>query len=77
MLSQGISPRGSIAILKMAKARACYDDRDFVTPGDIHKILYSVCNHRMILSTKAKAAGKDAADIVEETLDAVPIPKLS
>jgi MoxR-like ATPase len=77
MLSQGISPRGSIAILKMAKARACYEDRDFVTPEDIHKILYSVCNHRMILSTKAKAAGKDAADIVEETLNAVPIPKLN
>lgn len=77
LLSQGISPRGSLAILKMARAHACYEDRDYVTPEDIHKILYSVCNHRMILSTKAKAAGKDAADIVEETLSAVPVPKLS
>lgn len=77
LLSQGISPRGSLAILKMAKAHACYEDRDYVTPEDIHKILYAVCNHRMILSTKAKAAGMDAADIVEETLNAVPVPKLS
>lgn len=77
LLSQGISPRGSLAILKMARAHACYEDRDYVTPEDIHKILYSVCNHRMILSTKAKAADKDAADIVEEILTAVPVPKLS
>lgn len=77
LLSQGISPRGSIAILKMAKARACFEDRDYVIPGDIHKILYSVCNHRILLSTKAKAAGMDEADIIEKTLDCVPIPKLS
>ncbi len=77
MLTQGISPRGSIAILKMAKARACLEDRDYVIPADVHKVLYSVCNHRIILSTKAKAAGMDAADIVEETLNTVPIPKLS
>lgn len=77
MLTQGISPRGSIAILKMAKARACLEDRNFVTPADIHKVLYSVCNHRIILSTKAKAAGMDAADIIDETLNNVPIPKLS
>ncbi|MBP3421169.1 MAG: MoxR family ATPase [Lachnospiraceae bacterium] len=77
MLTQGISPRGSIAILKMAKARACLEDRDYVIPADVHKVLYSVCNHRIILSTKAKAAGMDAADIIEETLNTVPIPKLS
>lgn len=77
MLSQGLSPRGSIAILKMSKARACFEDRDFVTPGDIHKILYAVCNHRMILSTKAKASGFDAADIIEQILDSVPVPRLS
>lgn len=77
MLTQGISPRGSIAILKMAKAKACMEDRDYVIPADVHKVLYSVCNHRIILSTKAKAAGMDAADIIEETLNTVPIPKLS
>lgn len=77
MLTQGISPRGSLAILKMAKAYACYQDRDFVIPEDVHKVLYSVCNHRIILSTKAKASGKDAADILSDTLDLVPIPKLS
>ena len=77
LLTQGISPRGSLAILKMAKAYACYQDRDYVIPQDIHKIFYSVCNHRMILSTKAKASGKDTADIVQQTLEWVPVPELS
>lgn len=77
LLLQGISPRGSLAVLKMAKAYACFQDRDYVVPQDIHKIFYSVCNHRMILSTKAKATGKDMADILQQTLETVQIPKLS
>lgn len=77
LLTQGISPRGSLAILKMAKAYACYQDRNFVTPQDIHKIFYAVCNHRMILSTKGKASGVDIADVVQNTLESVAIPQLS
>lgn len=77
LLMQGISPRGSLAILKMAKAYACYQDRDYVIPQDIHKVFFAVSNHRMILSTKAKANGHDTADIVDEILNQVPIPALS
>ena len=77
LLMQGISPRGSLAILKMAKAYACYQDRDYVIPQDIHKVFFAVSNHRMILSTKAKANGHEAAAIVDEILNEVPIPALS
>ena len=73
-ISQGISPRGSIAILKMARARACLEDRDFVIPEDVQRVLYSVCNHRMILSTKAKADGKTVNDILNDVLDKVTVP---
>ncbi len=76
-LAQGISPRGSIALLRMAKAHAFYMDRDFVTPEDIHEVLYSTCGHRLILNTKAKAAGMDAAAVLEHIFVSVPIPKLS
>lgn len=76
-LSQGISPRGSIALLKMAKAHAFYMDRDFVTPDDIHAFFHSTCAHRLILNTKAKAAGYDAEQVIDQILAAVPIPKLS
>lgn len=76
-ISQGISPRGSIAVLKLAKAHAFFHDRNYIVPEDIHAVFYSVCNHRLILSTKAKANGKDAYDILFEILDTVDIPKLA
>ena len=76
MLIQGVSPRGSIAILKLARAYACYEGRDFVIPEDIHKVICPVCNHRIILSTKARAAGKSAEDIITDILDFVPVPLL-
>ena len=74
LLLQGISPRGSIAILKLAKAYACYEGRDFVIPEDIHKVMYPVCNHRVILSTRAKAQNMTVEDIINSTLKQVRIP---
>ena len=75
-ISQGISPRGSIALLKMAKAYAFYHSRNYIVPEDIHAVFYSVCNHRIILGTKAKAVGKEATDILMDIIDSVPIPKI-
>jgi MoxR-like ATPase len=76
LLTLGISPRGSLALLKMAKAHAYMEERDFVTPEDIHAVFYSVTNHRMQLSTRAKAAGKSEFDVTEQILSAIPIPRL-
>lgn len=75
-LTQGISPRGSIALLKMAKAHAFFKERDFVTPEDIDAVFYSVCNHRLQLSTRARAAGKSTETVLEDILLSLPIPKL-
>lgn len=74
LLLQGISPRGSIAILKLARALACYEGRDFVIPEDIQRVMYPVCNHRIILSTKAKAQNLSASDIINDTLRQIRIP---
>ncbi|MCR5337634.1 MAG: MoxR family ATPase [Lachnospiraceae bacterium] len=76
-LAQGISPRGSIAILKLAKAYAYYMDRRFLAPDDIHAVFYAVCNHRLILNTKAKAAGLGPREILNQILSQVPIPRIS
>lgn len=76
-LAQGISPRGSIALLNMAKAHAFYMDRDYVTPEDVHAVFHSTCNHRLILNTKAKAAGYNSENVLDQIFAAVPIPKLS
>lgn len=75
-VSLGISPRGSLALLKMAKAHAFMEDRDYVAPEDIHAVFYSVANHRMQLSTSAKAAGKTEFDVTEQILLQIPIPRL-
>ncbi|MCR5234018.1 MAG: MoxR family ATPase [Lachnospiraceae bacterium] len=74
LLIQGISPRGSIALLKMARANACFNGRDYVVPEDIHKVIYAVTNHRVILSTKAKATGRSISEIINEALRRVPVP---
>ncbi|MBE5881835.1 MAG: MoxR family ATPase [Lachnospiraceae bacterium] len=76
-LAQGISPRGSIALMNMAKAHAFYMDRDYVTPEDVHAVFHSTCNHRLILNTKAKAAGFNSEMVLDQIFAAVPIPKLS
>lgn len=76
-LAQGISPRGSIALLRMSKAHAFYMDRDYVTPEDIHAVFHSTCNHRLILNTKAKAAGLNSENVLDQIFASVPIPKLS
>ncbi len=76
-LTQGISPRGSIALLRMAKAHAFYMDRDYVTPEDVHAVFHCTCGHRLILNTKAKAAGFDSENVLEQIFASVPIPKLS
>ncbi len=76
-LAQGISPRGSIAILKLAKAYAYYMGRTFLAPDDIHAVFYAVCNHRLILNTKAKAAGLGPREILNQILSQVPIPRIS
>lgn len=75
-IAQGISPRGSIAVLKLAKAYAFYHDRDYLVPEDIHAVFYSVCNHRLLLNTKAKATGKDTYEILFDIINHVDIPKL-
>lgn len=76
-LAQGISPRGSIALLNMAKAHAFYMDRDYVTPEDVHAVFHSTCNHRLLINTKAKASGYNSENVLDQIFATVPIPKLS
>lgn len=72
--SLGLSPRGSIALLKMAKAHAFLEGRDFVIPDDFHEVFYPIANHRVILSTKAKACGISIKDALETAFESVKVP---
>ena len=57
LYSLGLSPRASIALMKMARAKAYIDDRNYVVPEDVKAVYFSIANHRVVLSTKAKATG--------------------
>ena len=53
--SLGVSPRGSIALYKVAKAMAFIDGRDYVTPDDVKSIANVVLAHRIVLSPNGRA----------------------
>lgn len=75
--SLGLSPRGSIALLKMAKSNAYLSGRTYVTPEDIFAVYGPVANHRVLLSMKSRAAGQSLQNALNEAFRRVPVPKLS
>ncbi len=75
LFSAGASPRGSIALLRMAKAMAVLNDRDYVTPEDIRNVFVDVLGHRVKLSTKARAEGKNIAEALNELFNGVNVPR--
>ena len=70
----GASPRATIALDKCAKINAWLSGRDFVTPEDIHAVVYDVLRHRIILSFEAQAGGLTSDDIIARLLKIVPLP---
>lgn len=70
----GASPRATIALDRCAKINAWIDGRDFVTPEDIHAVIYDILRHRIILSFEAQAEGVTADGIIEALLRIVPLP---
>lgn len=75
LFSAGASPRGSIALLRMAKAMAVLNGRDYVTPEDIRNVFVDVLGHRVKLSTKARAEGKTMEDALNELFNGVNVPR--
>lgn len=73
--AMGASPRGSIALLRMAKAMAVLYGREYVTPEDIRQVFADVLGHRVKLSTKARAEGKDIKQALEELFQGVKVPR--
>lgn len=71
----GASPRGSIALLRMAKAIAYMRGSEFVSPEDVEAVFYDTLGHRVKLSTKAKAAGLDAKAVLTKIFHSVEAPR--
>ena len=73
----GLSPRGSISLLKMAKAHAFSSGRDFCTPEDFREVFLPIAGHRVLLSTKAKATGATVTSALLNALGSCPMPKVN
>lgn len=76
LLELGISPRGSLAIVKMAKAMAFLRGRDFVITEDVEDIFTDTTAHRLVLTMRARAEKTKAEHITEELLKNVKKPTI-
>jgi MoxR-like ATPase len=72
----GSSPRGSLAFLKMARARAALQGRDYVTPDDIKHFAAPVLIHRIILQPEYWMAQKVGEDVIRDAFSKVSVPVL-
>jgi MoxR-like ATPase len=71
----GASPRGSLALLKLARGRAALAGRDFVLPDDVKGVAVAALAHRLVLRPELWVQKISAEDVVREVLETVPTPK--
>ena len=72
----GASPRGSLALLKTARARAAVAGRDFVTPDDVKAVAMPALAHRLILKPDPWIRGVRTSAVLADVLSQVPVPKV-
>ncbi len=70
----GVSPRGTLALLRAAQSRAVAEGRTFVTPHDVKVMAQPVMAHRMLLSPEAELQRRTVGDLLTSALAAVPVP---
>jgi MoxR-like ATPase len=70
----GASPRGSLALLKLARCSAALQGRDFVTPEDVKAIAVPALAHRLTLQPELWVQQVSAEDVVRDLLESVPVP---
>src|SRR4051812_16727836 len=70
----GASPRGTLALLKLARGHAALRGRDFVTPDDVKAVAVAALAHRVTLRPELWVQRVRGDDVVAELLDSVPTP---
>ena len=70
----GASPRGSLALLRLSRARAALEGRDFVVPDDVKAVAVPALAHRLVLRPELWVRRIDAGDVVARVLEDVPAP---
>ncbi len=72
----GLSPRGTVALTAMAKARAYLKGRAFVIPADVAEVFPDVASHRLILNMKAKVGHIRTDELIRQVIESVPQPSV-
>lgn len=70
----GGSPRGSLALMKIAQALALFDGHEFVAPEHIRELAVMAIAHRLVMQPQARFSGQTAVEVVEDILKSVPVP---
>ena len=70
----GVSPRGIIALSRMARAKALLGERDYVVPEDVRAVFQDVCAHRVILKPQARMEGRTVKDLLARIMESVEVP---
>lgn len=73
-LSLGMSPRATLSLLRVSRARAAAEGRSYVVPDDVKALAEPVLAHRLLVTPEAQLQGISSADALAEVLDSVPVP---
>lgn len=76
LVELGVSPRGTIALVRMAKAMAFLDGRDYVIPDDVQEVFAPVTAHRIVLNAKARVGHVAVENVLEQILESVDKPNI-
>lgn len=74
MIQLGVSPRGSLALCKMARAGAYLAGRDYVVPEDVQEVLVEVFRHRIRLKSRARLSANNEQTLLKDICASVKIP---
>jgi len=72
----GSSPRGSLAIFKLSRARAALHGRDYVIPDDVKEVVAPALVHRLIMKAESWVKGTNPNQVLEDILKTIPVPRV-
>ncbi|RLE72218.1 MAG: magnesium chelatase [Thermoprotei archaeon] len=71
----GVSPRGTVFLMKLSRAKATVEGRDYVIPDDVKYVAVEALAHRLILKTELWIKGVKAEQVIKEIVEKIPVPK--
>lgn len=76
LVTLGVSPRGTLALMDMSRAMAYMNGRNYVLPEDVKNVAEAVLAHRILVNGKARMSHVDSGEIVREIIDKIEAPKI-